>query len=148
MKCRIETVPDYRIAYLRRVGPYGPANLEVMEKLKRWAEANRLLDSAVLFAVAQDNPDTTPPEKCRYDACLVIPDDYPPDDSVCEGKLPGGKYLMFEVLHTPDAIQSAYREMFQVLHSKGYAMDHRPIVERYTCDLLARSLCEIGLPVK
>lgn len=34
MKYKIETFPNYRIAYMRRVGQYGPANMEVMEKLK------------------------------------------------------------------------------------------------------------------
>ena len=34
MKFKVETLPNYRIAYMRRVGPYGPANIEVMEQLK------------------------------------------------------------------------------------------------------------------
>lgn len=33
MKFKVETLPNYRIAYVRRVGSYGSANIEVMEKL-------------------------------------------------------------------------------------------------------------------
>ncbi len=36
MKFKVETIPSYRIAYMRRVGPYGPANHTVMENLKKW----------------------------------------------------------------------------------------------------------------
>jgi hypothetical protein len=45
MDIRVETLPNYRIAYVRQIGPYGPANLQVMQELKRWAmEKNYLLN--------------------------------------------------------------------------------------------------------
>lgn len=50
MKFKVDTLPNYRIAYIRRVGQYGPANIEVMEKLKKWAKEKNLLESAILFA--------------------------------------------------------------------------------------------------
>ncbi len=56
MKFIVKTFPNYRIAYVRRVGPYGPANIKVMEKLKKWARKKNLLKSAILFAIPQDNP--------------------------------------------------------------------------------------------
>lgn len=34
MKLKIETLPNYRLAYMRRVGQYGLANIEIMEQLK------------------------------------------------------------------------------------------------------------------
>lgn len=37
MKFKVETFPKNRIAYKRRVRCYGPGNIEVMEKLKKWA---------------------------------------------------------------------------------------------------------------
>lgn len=52
MKFKVETLPNYRIAYIRRVGPYGPDNIEVMEGLKQWARNRNLLESAILFAIA------------------------------------------------------------------------------------------------
>ena len=38
MNIKIDRLPNYRIAYLRQVGPYGPHNVKVMEKLKSWAK--------------------------------------------------------------------------------------------------------------
>ncbi|MDL4840211.1 AraC family transcriptional regulator [Aquibacillus rhizosphaerae] len=138
MKCNIETIPNDRIAYVRRVGPYGPANIEVMERLKRWAKEKNLLHSATLFAIPQDNPETTLPEKCRFDACIVISNDEQVDDSIHTTYLVGGKYLVFKVRHTAEAIQQAYAEIFPSLESNGYQMDHKPIMERYTSDMTKR----------
>jgi len=148
MKFNIETLPSYRIAYIRRVGPYGPANIEVMEKLKKWAMEKNLLESATLFAIPQDNPETTPSGNCRFDACIVISKDYQLDDSICEGELSGGKYLIYEVKHTAEDIQKAYTGIFPSLLSNGYQIDNKPILEKYTGDMINNPNCEICVPVK
>lgn len=148
MNVKVETFPTYRVAFMRRVGPYGPANMEVMEKLKTWAKENHLLESATLFAIPQDHPETTLPDHCRFDACIVIPTDYPIDDSVLEGELSGGTYLVYEVKHTAEAIQQAYPAIFQSLPSTGYQMDHKPIMEKYMGDITSHPYCEICVPVK
>ena len=148
MKCKVETLPNYRIAYIRRVGPYGPANIEVMEKLKKWAKEKNLLLSSTLLAIPQDNLETTLPENCRYDACIVISKDYQIDDSICEGELSGGKYLIYEVKHTAEDIQKAYADIFPSLQSNGYQIDNKPIIERYAYDMVINHYCEICVPVK
>lgn len=148
MKYKIETFPNYRIAYMRRIGQYGPANIQVMENLKKWAKENNLLESAILFAIPQDNPETTLPDNCRFDACIVLPNDYQVDDSVIEGEVSGGKYLVYEVNHTAEAIQKAYYEIFQSLQSNGYKTDNKPIMEKYTGDMISNPYCEICVPVK
>lgn len=148
MKFKVETLPNYRIAYVRRVGPYGPANIEVMEKLKKWAKDKNLLKSAILFAIPQDNPETTLPENCRFDACIVISKDYQMDDSIYEGELSGGKYLLYEVKHTAEDIQKAYADIFPSLQSNGYQIDNKPILEKYTGDMINNPYCEICVPIK
>ncbi|WP_428910006.1 AraC family transcriptional regulator [Niallia sp. Krafla_26] len=148
MKVKVETLPDYRIAFMRRVGPYGSANIEVMERLKKWAEERNLLQSAILLAIPQDNPETTLPDNCRFDACIVISNDYGEDDSVFEGKISGGKYLIFQVKHTAEDIQKAYSYLFPFLQSNGFQMDDKPIIEKYMGDRVSHPFCEICVPVK
>lgn len=148
MKCKVETFPDYRIAYMRRVGPYGSANIEVMEGLKKWAKDRNLLESATLFAVPQDNPETTIPENCRFDACIVLSKDYQMDDSIYEGEIPGGKYLVYKIEHTAKDIQKAYSDIFPSLQQNGYQMDNKPIMEKYVGDMISNPYCEICVPVK
>ncbi|ASK64169.1 DNA gyrase inhibitor [Virgibacillus phasianinus] len=148
MEFKVETFPDYRIAYMRRVGPYDPANIVVMEGLKKWAKDRNLLESITLFAVPQDNPETTLPENCRFDACIVLSKDYQMDSSIYEGEIPGGKYLVYEIEHTAKDIQKAYSNIFPSLQQNGYQMDNKPIIEKYVGDMISNPYCEICVPVK
>ncbi|PEU16100.1 GyrI-like domain-containing protein [Bacillus sp. AFS019443] len=148
MNMKVETLPKYRIAYVRQVGPYGPANIQSMEKLKKWAEEKDLVKSAIILGIPQDNPETTLPENCRYDACIVISKDYQIDDSICEGELSGGEYVIFKVKHTAEDIQKAWTEIFPALHNNGYQIDNKPILERYTSEMINNHYCEICVPVK
>lgn len=148
MNIKVETLPKYRLAYVRHVGPYGPVNIQTMEELKRWAAENDLLDqSAILLGIPQDNPETTLPEKCRYDACIVISEDYQIDDSIEECELSSGKYVIYKVRHTAEDIQKAWAEINQLFQDSGYQMDSKPIIERYTIEMINNHFCELCVPV-
>ncbi|NOV02507.1 AraC family transcriptional regulator [Paenibacillus planticolens] len=148
MDFNVEMIPNYRIAYVRQVGPYGPANVQAMQKLKQWAgERNSLTRSAILFGIPQDNPLTTPPDNCRYDACIVLPETEPIDQAVCEGKFAGATYAVCKIKHTTEEVQKAWAEIFPALQSGGYRIADKPIVERYTGDLLDTEFCEICVPL-
>lgn len=149
MNITVETLPKYRIAYVRQVGPYGPANIQAMNKLKKWAkEKNLLVKSAILFGIPQDNPETTLPENCRYDACLVISNDHQMDDSMYESELSGGKYVSYKVKHTAEDIQKAWTEILPTLQNSVYQLDNKPVFERYLGDMIDNDYCEICIPVK
>lgn len=149
MDITLETLPKFRIAYVRQVGPYGPGNIQAMEALKKWAGERQLLNkAATLFGIAQDHPRITPPEDCRYDACIVISSDYRLDESVSEGELSGGTYAVFKIKHTAEDIQKAWSLIFPALHNAGYQMADKPILERYTGELLSEDYCEICVPIR
>lgn len=149
MKFKVEALPNYRMAYVRRVGPYGPGNIQAMEKLKKWAvEKNLLSESAIILGISLDNPETTLPENCRYDACIVISNDYQIDNSMYESELSGGKYVICKVKHTAEDIRKAWAEIFPALQNSGYQIDNKPIFERYTGDMTFNDYCEICVPVK
>ncbi len=150
MEMKIETIPAYKIAYIRHIGPYGIENIQTMESLKSWAKLNHLLDDeSVILGIAQDNPETTQPENCRYDACLVISgDDFAHDDNVSYGTVAGGKYAVFTVKHTKKAMQEAWMDIFSELHRRGCQIDAtRPIIERYAVEMVNNHKCEICIPV-
>ena len=44
MNINIENIPNYRIAYIRQLGPYGQNNVQIVDQLKLWAHSNELLD--------------------------------------------------------------------------------------------------------
>ena len=149
MNIKIDTLPKYRVAYVRQVGPYGPANIQAMKKLKGWAAAkNQLTKTSIILGVSHDNSETMPPENCRYDACIVISDDYQIDAFVDESELSGGKYAIYKVKHTAEDIQKAWGEIFSELSNCGYQINDQPIIERYIGEMTPNSYCEICVPIK
>lgn len=143
----MEQLPVLPILYMRRTGAYGGENYQLMEALKKWADGQGLLRGSVIYAVAHDAPDT-PPEQCRYDVCLVAAPDAPAEGPVQKGELPGGKYAVFTVPHTAEAVQGFWNSVIQVLQANGLA--HRassPILERYQYALVEDGKCEFCVPV-
>lgn len=151
----IEKIPNLEIAYIRRTGSYGIGNTDTMEKIKAFAKKNSLLDdNSVLLGIAQDNPNTTESELCRYDACIVIRDKFILDklienkvfiDTSC---IEEAVYAVFEIDHTSEAITKAWTSIFQVLMSAGYKIDpSKPIIERYATFKLMNHKCEICVPI-
>ncbi|MEO2203729.1 GyrI-like domain-containing protein [Paenibacillus pabuli] len=150
MEMFMEQLAACRIAYVRQVGPYGPANVQAMNQLKQWADAKDLLnEAAILFGIPQDNPTTTPPHHCRYDAAIELHElEFPEDDSIEIGELHGGNYLICKVKHTAEGIQQAWNDIIPYLQNNNYVINHKPVLERYRWELLEQHYCEICVPVK
>jgi DNA gyrase inhibitor GyrI len=106
-------------------------------------------DEAIILGIAQDNPENTQPENCRYDACIVVSEDFIiNDDRFNVGTLVDGKYAVFTIEHTMQAIQKAWGEIFPELLKQGYQIDEtKPIIERYTAKMVSNHKCEICVPI-
>ncbi|PPQ47842.1 DNA gyrase inhibitor [Paenibacillus peoriae] len=151
MKAEIEKIPSFRIAYMRQIGPYGIANSQLMEKFKCWVETNKLFNNtSIILGIAQDNPAFVKPENCRYDTCLVVPNDYCVNaDEVGLSNISGGRYAVFKINHTAKAVQKAWAEIFLELENQRFSLDEtRPILERYTVKLINNHCCEICVPIQ
>ncbi|MBU5440125.1 GyrI-like domain-containing protein [Tissierella sp. MSJ-40] len=150
MNVNIEMIPSYKIAYIRRTGPYGSENVQIMEQLKSWArEKNIFNESSIILGIAQDNPQFTEPKDCRYDTCLVVSDEFDVDNKYINfGKTVGGKYCVFKINHTVDAMQKAWMGIFSELSKRNYKFDdRRPILERYAVQMINEHYCEICMPI-
>lgn len=148
MNSKIDNLPNYRIAYVRQVGPYGSHNVKVMEKLKSWAKKKGLFTKdSIILSIPRDNPKVTTPDNCRYDACIVISSEYQVDGDVSEDNLPGGQYAIYRVRHTAEDIQNAWDTLFNDLLNKGYHIDSKPIFERYVGEENDVDYCDICVPI-
>ncbi|WNS44869.1 GyrI-like domain-containing protein [Paenibacillus sp. MMS20-IR301] len=160
MNIQLEKIPATAIAYVRQTGPYGPANARAMEHLKQWALENELLaGSAVLFGIPMDNPADTAPEDCRYDACISLPGASAQeasaaagnraDDSIRYGLLSGGTYAILTIEHTAEAVARAWDGLIPALQGSGRQLDPmRPVMERYTGEMIRNHLCQLCIPVQ
>ncbi|MDD6771649.1 AraC family transcriptional regulator [Inconstantimicrobium porci] len=150
MNLEIEEIKQLRIAYIRKIGPYGEENYTTMKKIKTWAKDNNLFnDDLIILGIAEDNPAVTKPEECRYDTCAIIAEDYHVNDNaVSEGRIVGGRYAVFKVEHTAEAVQKAWSCIFEEISNHGCNMDGtRPIIERYKVGMVNSGYCEICVPI-
>ena len=89
-------MPAFHVAYIRRIGPYGPEIGAVFERIERWVDSRNLLnEDATILGISWDNPHITPPEKCRYDACVVVPETVKPDGEVGMQDIPAGRFACY-----------------------------------------------------
>ena len=149
MNMHIEMIPETQVIYLRRIGPYGGDNRDLMERLKVWATRNGLLENGIILGAAWDDPARTPPEQCRYDVCLTLEGRaVEPDSGIALERIPGGRYACFRGRHTPAGVQSLWQSSFAALAELGIApVPTRPVLERYRPELLEQGLCEICIPI-
>ena len=152
MKIDIVERQPVRVAYLRYTGPFGePVALFWRSKVGPWLAENGLLDCP-RYGVTLDDPARTPPEKCRYDACVELPPGLSLPESP-EATIAGGRYAVTRFKGTAAEIGKAWGEFLRELQAGEAGIDHgRAPCEHYPRGALrdARTgvfACELCLPV-
>lgn len=111
MKVRIENVEPMRVAFIRHTGPYIECK-QAWDKLCAWGGAKGIfLKSFKCIGICHDDPQVTPPEKIRYDACFTVDDTIKAEGEVGIQTLGGDKYAV--CLHTGpyEKLEATYAEL-------------------------------------
>jgi DNA gyrase inhibitor GyrI len=132
MTLRIVDLPPATVACLRHIGPYGPAlGAFWRDTFIPWLQANRL-DGPTCYGIGLDDPGTTPPAQCRYDACVEIPAGFTVSAPAIVTTLPGGRYAIAPFKGDARDIGKAWMDMCsQWVPEQGLQFDARPCFERY-----------------
>jgi AraC family transcriptional regulator len=142
VKIEVTERQPVKVAYLRYTGPCGePLTRFWRATVAPWLADNGLVDCP-RYGVTLDDPRDTPPERCRYDACVELPRGLTLPDAVTGFKGTGAE------------IGVAWEQFVgQVLSQVGYQMDpERHALERYPrgAGFDARTgvfTCELCLPL-
>jgi AraC family transcriptional regulator len=156
MRVEIREIPRYRIAYMRHVGPYGTrGGISVLwTSLWRWIRGRDLRHPGMLtVGIGHDAPGIVAREKLRYDAGLIVGDDFKPDRAIDVADLPGGKYAVAIFQGSAAVISEAWSKLYTAwLPGSGYQPEDRPRLElrrehnlRLPPDHLR---CELCLPIR
>jgi len=92
----IRRIEPLRVAAMRQVGSYSEIGT-LFDRLMAWAGRHRMLGPTTrVLGLCYDDPEMTPPERCRYDACLALDSDQsvPPGSRVSEILIQGGEYAV------------------------------------------------------
>jgi AraC family transcriptional regulator len=156
MRVQVRALPAFHVAYMRYVGPYGAHGIPALwHRLLRWMEPRGLCTpERTTLGIAYDDPAITAAERCRYDACVVVPADFVADRWVNLTTVPAGRYAVAGFTGTAHEIGAAWDQVFRNwLPGSGYEPDDRACYELYRGDptvaaATRRFRCELCLPVR
>lgn len=154
MDITIKELPGYHLAYMRYIGPYGPGVSKHWEAFRKWRRARGLVGAgSVALGISHDDPSITPPDKCRYDACVTVEAGFKAEGGVNLADISGGKYAVLRFRGTDRQIGEAWNSIYRDwLPESGFQCDDRPCFELYTeehqCHPDGSWECDICIPVR
>lgn len=138
----LEELEDSNIAYIRTTGLSRDRNNKKIEKafgqLFKWGKARDYVnkDSGII-GITLDNPEFTPLEKCRYDACITVPDGVCADGNIGVRRLNSkGKYAVYRFSSLgQDFEKDFFKKVLSIyrwwLPDNGYLPDDKPFLELF-----------------
>ena len=130
---------------------YQQASLfETWDKLNSWAEVNGVTaGQQERFALCHDNPLITPPEKCRYEAAIVVESTVVIKEPFVRGMLPAGPYAIMPYQGPAAETAKAYMRFYaEWLPDSGFEPDHFPPIEHYLNDMRQDGFVHLELFIK
>lgn len=96
MNAIFQEIPALPVAYIRHVGEYSGLGA-VFGRMAEWVQKNNIPcgPETLWLAVYLDCPKTTPPEKCRTDVCMTVPEQIQGQAEVQRQTLPAGWFATF-----------------------------------------------------
>jgi AraC family transcriptional regulator len=128
----IEKVPVMRVAFMRHVGPYSEVE-KAWEKMLSWAGQRGLLGPRTTYVgIGHDDPQVTPPDRLRYDACIVVADNFQPEADVGVEQVGGGEYAVTTHRGPYEKLWETYAQLCgQWLPASGRELQPGPGFEIY-----------------
>jgi AraC family transcriptional regulator len=113
MNATIKTIEPMQVAFVRAVGPYGsPALAHAWQTLFQWAFPRGLVRGVPkMLGVCHDDPDVTPPDKIRYDACLVVEQPIQGEGEIGVQTIGGGEWATTVHKGPYDKLNETYAEL-------------------------------------
>ncbi len=135
MQVTIESVLPTRVAFLRHVGPYAACG-PTWDRLCTWMGKEGYLGPGCrIIGISYDDPEATPPDQIRYDACITVDENFKPRDGIGVQTIEGGECARV-THHGPYAeLSRTYAGLFgQWLPRSGRHVRNAPCFEVYLND--------------
>lgn len=135
MEASIKRLDPMRVAFVRHTGPYHECG-QAWQQLCGWAGPKGLFGPQTrMLGLCHDDPQVTPPDKVRYDACMTVDGSVEPEGKVGVQEVAGGDYAT--ALH-----QGPYENLAQTyaqlcgewIPAQGREIAGAPSVEVYLND--------------
>lgn len=130
----MKRMPAFHVAYFASQEGYRLEEVQAAwDRLCKWAAVRDLITpDAAMLGISYDDPDITPFNKCRYYACMSVPDHISPDDTVGIMDVVAGKYAVYHFEGPVEEIQPAFKSLYaEWLPDSGYQPASAPCYELY-----------------
>lgn len=136
MPLEIRQLPSMRLAYMRHTGPYGASLTQLWDRFGQWCAERGLSEPRPkYYGISLDNPACTPPEECRYDACVQVGVGLRPGPDAQVQDFAGGDYACSRFVGTGPEIAAAWAQMMEPGQMPpGWVAAPRPAIEIYDED--------------
>ncbi len=135
MDVEIRSLEPTRVAFLRHVGPYDEVG-STWERLTDWVGRECLFGPDVrFFGMCWDDPEVTPPDRIRYDACVTVDETVEPEGEIGLTTVEGGRFAV--VLHQGpyDRLGETYAALLgRWFPRSGHSPGDPPSLELYLND--------------
>ena len=132
MKVEIKRIAPLRVAFLRHTGPYMEVG-KTWDKLMTFMGKEGLLGAgAMCLGVCYDDPEVTPPEKLRYDACVTVDANFKAEGEIGIEEIAGGEYAVTTHHGAYETLGETYAALLgQWLPRSGRELASAPCFEVY-----------------
>jgi AraC family transcriptional regulator len=136
LRVDVRALPELYVAYVRHVGRYNEIGA-AFKRLMRWAGPRRLLrfPETKVLAIYHDNPDVTPVDQLRAEACVTVPEGTRTKRDIGTMTVPGGLFAVAYVEIDPTQYGEAWDRLIgEWMPQSGYQPDDRMCYELYLND--------------
>src|SRR5688572_23291662 len=131
-KTTVTRLAQLHVAFIRHVGPYESVTDTLWHRLEDWAKAKRLPRDLIFLGIAHDAPGVTPPERLRFDAAIVVPEQFSPEGVVGHQVLGGAEFAMTTHVGHYQTLPKAYATVVQqIAQLKKFRLEGLPAIEVY-----------------
>ena len=135
MKVKIEHREPTRVAFMRHVGPYGEVGATWDKLLMLLGKEGLLGGDSLLIGICHDDPEVTPQDKIRYDACVTVDENFAPAGDIGVQVIPGGEYAMTTHFGPYQKLGETYTKLLgQWLPRSGRELRSAPCFDVYLND--------------
>ncbi len=135
MKVEIKRVAPMRVAFVRHQGPYSQVGVTWDRLTTVLGSEGWLGGDAMCIGICHDDPEITPADKVRYDACVTVDEQFEPRGDIGVQEIPGGEYAMATHRGPYDRLGQTYTALLgDWLPRSGRALRHSPCFEVYLND--------------
>jgi AraC family transcriptional regulator len=135
MNIKIKPMPPLRVAFMRHVGPYSTVGATWDRLLPVLGKDGHLGGDCMMIGICHDDPDVTPPERIRYDACVTVDESFVPEADIGTQIIAGGDYAMTTHFGPYHKLGETYAQLFGAwLPRSGRELRAVPCFEVYLND--------------